>query len=70
MLPLLTIIINKKQLNYEKKRYYTKMYDDVDTSDSYEWEHIDSCCGCYYEDADELIEDVIKEHGLQPKDAA
>ena len=54
----------------EKKRYYTKMYDDVDTSDSYEWEQIDSCCGYYYEDADDLIEEVIKEHGLQPKDAA
>ena len=54
----------------EKKRYYTKMYDDVDTSDSYEWEQIDSCWGYYYEDADDLIEEVIKEHGLQPKDAA
>jgi hypothetical protein len=31
---------------------------------------IDSCWGEYYEDADDLIEEVIKEHGLQPKDAA
>lgn len=59
-----------KRFVIEKKRHYTKMYEDVDTSDSYEWEQIYSCCGCYYEDADELIEDVIKEHGLQPKDAA
>lgn len=54
----------------EKKRYYTKMYDDGDTSESYDWDQIDSCWGYYYEDADDLIEEVIKEHGLQPKDAA
>ena len=54
----------------EKKRHYTKMYDDGDTSDSYDWEQIDSCWGEYFEDADDLIEEVIKEHGLQPKDAA
>ena len=50
----------------EKKR----PYNDGDTSDSYDWEEIDSCWGEYYEDADDLIEEVIKEHGLQPKDAA
>ena len=54
----------------EKKRPYTKLYDDGETSGSYEWEQIDSCCGEYFEDADDLIEEVIKEHGLQPKDAA
>jgi hypothetical protein len=54
----------------EKKRPFTKLYDDGDTSDSYDWEEIDSCWGEYYEDADDLIEDVIKEYGLQPKDAA
>lgn len=54
----------------EKKRHYTKMYDDGDTSESYDWEEIDSCWGYYYEDVDDLIEEVIKEHGLQPKDAA
>ena len=43
----------------EKKR----PYDD-------DWEEIDSCWGEYYEDAEDLIEEVIKEHGLQPKDAA
>ena len=35
-----------------------------------DWEEIDSCWGEYYEDAEDLIEEVIKEHGLQPKDAA
>ena len=54
----------------EKKRPFTKLYDDGDTSESYDWEQIDSCWGEYYEDADDLIEDVIKEYGLQPKDAA
>lgn len=54
----------------EKKRPYTKLYEDGKSSDSYEWEQIESCCGEYFEDADDLIEEVIKEHGLQPKDAA
>lgn len=54
----------------EKKRHYTKKYDDGDTSGSYDWEEIDSCWGEYFEDADDLIEEVIKEHGLEPKDAA
>ena len=54
----------------EKKRQFTKLYDDEDTSESYDWEQIDSCGGEYYEDADDLIEDVIKEYGLQPKDEA
>lgn len=54
----------------EKKRPYTKLYDDGYTSESYDWEQIDSCWGYYYEDADDLIEEVIKEHGLLPKDAA
>ena len=54
----------------EKKRTYTKMYDDGETVKSYEWEEIDSCWGEYFKDADDLIEEVIKEHGLQPTDAA
>lgn len=54
----------------EKKRPYTKLYEDGETSESYEWEQVDSCSGEYYDDADDLIEEVIKEHGLQPKDAA
>lgn len=54
----------------EKKRPYTKLYEDGKSSDSYEWEQIESCCGAYFEDADDLIEEVIKEHGLQPKETA
>lgn len=54
----------------EKKRPYTRLYEDGKSSDSYEWELVDSCSGEYYDDADDLIEEVIKEHGLQPKDAA
>jgi hypothetical protein len=54
----------------EKKRPYTKLYEDGGTSESYDWEQIDSCCGEYFEDADDLIEEVIREHGIQPKDAA
>lgn len=54
----------------EKKRTYTKLYEDDKSSDSYEWEQIDSCCGEYFEDADDLIEEVIKEHGLEPKETA
>ena len=54
----------------EKKRPYAKLYEDGETSESYEWDQVDSCSGEYYDDADDLIEEVIKEHGLQPKDAA
>lgn len=54
----------------EKKRPYTKLYDDGETSGSYEWEQIDSCCGEYFEDADDLIEEVIKDYKLQPKEVA
>lgn len=61
---------NVKSYVLEKKRPYTKLYEDGKSSDSYEWEHIESCYGEYFEDADDLIEEVIKEHGLQPKDAA
>lgn len=59
-----------KRYTLEKKRPYTKLYEDGKSSDSYEWEQIESCCGEYFEDADDLIEEVIKEHGLLPKDAA
>ena len=54
----------------EKKRYYTEMYDDVDTSDSYEWEQIDSCWGEYYEDSDELINVALEENGIKLKETA
>lgn len=59
-----------KRYTLEKKRPYTKLYEDGKSSDSYEWEQIESCCGEYFEDADDLIEEVIKERGLLPKDAA
>ena len=56
----------------EKKVHYNKSFTEIggDPDDEYEWEQIDSCWGEYYEDPEELIEEVIKEHGLQPKDAA
>lgn len=54
----------------EKKRHYTKMYDDGETSDSYDWEEIDSCWGEYYEDSDELIKDALEENGIKLKETA
>ena len=54
----------------EKKRYYTKMYGDGETSDSYDWEEIDSCWGEYYEDSDELIKDALEENGIKLKETA
>lgn len=51
----------------EKKRHYTKMYDDRYTSDSYDWEEIYSCWGEYYEDSDELIKDALEENGIKLK---
>ena len=54
----------------EKKRQFTKLYEDGETTKSYEWEEIDSCWGEYFKYADDLIEEVVKERGLQPKDAA
>ena len=56
----------------EKKVHYNKSFTEIggDPEDDYEWEQIDSCWGEYYEDPEELIEEVIKEHGLQQKDAA
>lgn len=56
----------------EKKVRYEKVFTEIDreSEDDYEWEQIDSVWGYYYEDADDLIEEIIKEHGLEPKDAA
>lgn len=55
----------------EKKEYYNKSYssDEIDDEMGFDWRQIDSCCG-YYMDADDLIEEVIAEHGLQEKSAA
>ena len=38
--------------------------------DGYDWEEIDSCYGEFYEDADELIEEVLRENGIRREDAA
>ena len=46
------------------------MYDDGETSDSYDWEEIDSCWGEYYEDSDELIKDALEENGIKLKETA
>ena len=54
----------------EKKRPYTKLYEDGKSSDSYEWEQIDSCWGEYYEDSDELIKDALEENGIKLKETA
>ena len=54
----------------EKKRHYTKMYDDGETSDSYDWKEIYSCWGEYYEDSDELIKDALEENGIKLKETA
>lgn len=54
----------------EKKRHYTKTYDDGDSSESYDWEEVHSCWGYYYEDSDDLIERVIKDYKIQPKEVA
>ena len=56
----------------EKKVRYKKVFTEIDreSEDDCEWEQIDSVWGYYYEDADDLIEEIIKEHGLEPKVAA
>lgn len=50
----------------EKKVPYTKQYHDNEREDEedFDWEEVDSCWG-YYMEADELIEEVIAEHGLK-----
>lgn len=54
----------------EKKRPYTKSYEDGKSFDSYEWKQIDSCWGEYYEDSDELIKDALEENGIKLKETA
>lgn len=55
----------------EKKVRFKKIYEDPEREDEddYEWENVDSCWG-YYMTSDELIEEVISEHGLKDPDAA
>ena len=59
-----------KRFTLEQKVPFTKTYEDGTSEPSFEWRQIDSGCGEYYEDADDLIEEVIKEHELQPKEVA
>ena len=59
-----------KRFTLEQKVPFTKTYEDGTSEPSFEWKQIDSGCGEYYEDADDLIEEVIKEHELQPKEVA
>ena len=56
----------------EKKVPYKKVFTEIgrDSVDGYDWEEIDSCYGEFYDDADELIEEVLKENGIQREDAA
>lgn len=54
----------------EKKRPYTKLYEDGKSSDSYEWEQIVSCWGEYYEDSDELVKVALEENGIKLKETA
>ncbi len=55
----------------EKKVPYRKVFTEIgrEPEDDYDWEEVDSCWGEYME-TDELIEEVIKENGLDKKDAA
>lgn len=55
----------------EKKEYYHKSYtnNELDDENGFDWVEFESVGG-YYMDADDLIEEVIKEHGLQEKSAA
>ena len=50
----------------EKKVKFVKKYEDESREDeeAEEWEEINSCWG-YYMETDELIEEVMKEHGLK-----
>lgn len=55
----------------EKKVRFKKVYEseEKEDEDDYEWEHVDSCWG-YYEEPDELIEEVMAEHNIKEEDAA
>ena len=55
----------------EKKVCFKKVYEseEKEDEDDYEWKHVDSCWG-YFEEPDELIEEVIAEHNIKEEDAA
>ena len=56
----------------EKKVPYKKVFTEIGrkTVEGYDWEEVYSCWGEFYDDADELIEEVLRENGIQRKDAA
>ena len=56
----------------EKKAPYKKAFTEIgrEPEDGYDWEEVESCWGYYYDDADELIEEALKENGIQRKDVA
>lgn len=56
----------------EKKVPFRKVYAELGrtSEDSHEWEEIDSCWDYYCDDADQLIQEVISEHGLNATFAA
>ena len=56
----------------EKKVHYKKVFTEIgrEPEDDYEWEHIDSCWGEYYEDSDELIKVALEENGIKLKETA
>lgn len=50
----------------EKKVRFKKVYEseEKEDEDDYEWEHVGSCWG-YYEEPDELIEEVMAEYNIK-----
>lgn len=60
-----------KYYTLEKKVPYKKVFTEIgrEPEDCFNWEEIDSVSG-YYMDADDLIDQVIAEHGITDKDAA
>lgn len=61
-----------KSFVLEKKVPYKKVYAELgrEPVDCYEWEVIDSCGGEFYDDVDDLINDVLEENGITLKEAA
>ena len=54
-----------KEFVLEKRVPFTKVYGDKwrENEDSFEWEEVDQCSG-YYMKTEELVNEVIAEHGL------
>lgn len=52
--------------------HYKKVFTETgrEPEDDYGRELIDSCCGEYCEDSDELIKDVLEENGIKLKETA